>query len=602
MAGKPILLFLHGVGTGDEGGLWKTPLSAGLSRLGYPGLNEVSVVAPLYAHALRGTDDRVPLPPLTVKAPSGDEARRNRREFERRTGAVELALGRHQRGTGWFGANLVTGAALAQHHFIQANNYLNKPQIRAQVLRRVLRRLPQSGRLVIVGHSLGSVIAADLVRRLPVGLNVVGMATVGSPLAHPLFDVDRLGETLKEPPTNLGWWVNFWNSLDPVTMHRGVSSVFPWMIDFRIWSTALPEVHDAETYLSNDSVACAVGLALFGSRSKELAVIDAGLDIPLDYAETVAMMALRYGYLMKARLKGDQRDRFADALRQVQASTVELLRQRNAHEGRPLPAELARLAFDLSDSGSIAPEPRPIGHLSKDDAVVPLLSLAAVNVVHPFEISVSMETRRKAMGDLTVEMWLGSQIGADVFTAAEDARKILTGSGGTNWFRWVALGVGAAALVAATGGLALMAAPGAVGAAAITSALAAFGPGGMIGGLLTAGALVTAGGGGIALGVASSGTAAETVEALVGARLAAAILRKRQGIEQDPTTWESLVEAGIEVRREHARLEAISDESARSLKELRRKLDAIDRALNYLNDHGLGPNEPPSNGGNPTRD
>ena len=81
-----------------------------------------------------------------------------------------------------------------------------------------------------------------------------------------------------------------------------------------------------------------------------------------------------------------------------------------------------------------------------------------------------------------------------------------------------------------------MAAPGVAGAAAITSALAAFGPGGMIGGLLTAGTLVTAGGGGIAFGLASPGTTAETVEAVVGAQLAAALLRQRQGLEQDPTT------------------------------------------------------------------
>ncbi len=132
------------------------------------------------------------------------------------------------------GGDAVAAAALAQPYFSQASNYLTRPRIRAQVLLRILRRLPQLGRLVIVGHSLGSVIAADLVRRLPGGLDVVGMVTIGSPLANPRFAIDRLRDRLKEPPTNLGWWVNFWNAADPVTTHRGISSVFPWMVDFRI--------------------------------------------------------------------------------------------------------------------------------------------------------------------------------------------------------------------------------------------------------------------------------------------------------------------------------------------------------------------------------
>ena len=591
MPDKPILLLLHGVGPGHQGDEWKVALKDALIGLGYSDLGGVTVIAPKYAHALRGSDDNEPLPGVTVKAPSGEAARKNRRDFERRTGAVEVVLGRHNRGTGWIGGDVVAAAALAQPYFAQAINYLTKPRIRSQVLQRILLRLPQSGRLVIVGHSLGSVIAADLVRRLPTGLTVAGMVTVGSPLAHPKFAVDRLREALKEPPTNLGWWVNFWNAADPVTTHRGISSAFPWMVDFRIPTTAGPHCHDAEVYLADRAVAAAVGLALFGSLSKELVVVEAGMDLRLDYAETVALMALRYGYLTKARLEGDQHDRYADALRQVQASTVELVRQRNEREGRPMPTEIARLFFDLSDPESLAPEPRPISHLSKDDAVVPLLSIAAANVIRPFEISVHMDTRRKAMEDLTAEMWLGGQIGADVFAAADEARKAL-GSGGTNWFKWVALGVGVAALVAATGGLALVAAPGVAGAAAITSALAAFGPGGMIGGLLTAGTLVTAGGGGIAFGLASPGTTAETVEAVVGAQLAAAILRKRQGLEQDPNIWSSLIETEIAVRREHARLVAISDESAPSLKELQRKLVVIDRALTYLNKHGLGLTEP----------
>lgn len=594
MPSRPILLFLHGVGT-RQSDHWRGALEEALTALDYPGLDAARVIAPKYPNTLRGADDDDPLPELTVKTPSGDAARKNRRDFERRMAAVEVMLGRNDRGDGWFGGDAVVDAVVsAPLVFDRAKHYISNRQIRAQVLNRVLRRLPQSGRLVIVGHSLGSVIAADLVRRLPQDLKVVGMVTIGSPLAHSRFNVDKLRATLKEPPTNLGWWVNFWNVTDPVTTHRGVSSAFPWMIDHRIQTDLGPHVHDAETYLANEDVAEAIGFALFGSRSKELAVQDRGVDIRLDYVETLALMALRYGYLTKSRLEADQQDRYAEALRQVQASTVDLIRKRNDLEDRRMPLAIARLAVDVSDPNSQAPEPTSISHLSREEAVTPLVTLATSNIIRPFEIAVSKETQRDAMAHLTLDMGLGSQVGVDVIRASERAQKVLSG-GGMNWLKWAAIGLGAAALIAATGGLVLAAAPGLVGAAAITSALAAFGPGGMIGGLLTAGTLLSAGGGGIAVGLASPGTSAETVEAVVASQLTAAILRELQGVEQDPTTWNNLVQTRIEVQRQQTRLQPLCDESAPVLKDFERKLDALDRALDYLSDHHLVPGDASKN-------
>ena len=592
MSNEPILLFLHGVGDGNQDGDWMVGLTEILVRLGYPDLDRVRVIAPKYAHSLVGSDDDDPLPGLTIKQPLREAAKKNRRDFERRIGAIEFRLGRHDRGNGRWGGDAVINLAVGLPPFIQARNYMKNPQIRAQVLNRILKTLPESGQLVIIGHSLGSVIAADLVRRLPVGLDVAGMLTIGSPLANGNFDVDKLRETLKEPPTNLAWWVNFWNGHDPVAAHRGVSSVFPWMIDFRIQTRVSARVHDAAEYLTNEAVAAAIGFALFGSRSTELANINKGFDIPLDDPELLALLALRYAHLMKMRLEGDQQDRFAGALRQVQAAVVDDIRTRNASEGRKMPSAVARLAFDLSDPHATVPEPLPSSHIAKDESVVLLTILAAENVIRPFEISISKDKWQDAMEDLTAEMGLGSQYGADVFTAAKRAQEAL--SGGVNWMKWGALGAGAAAIVVATGGLALAAGAGLAGAAVITSALASFGPGGMIGGLITAGTLVTAGGGGIAFSLASPGTTAETLEAVVERRLAAAILRQLQHLDSDPVLWRILVETEIEVRREHERLDEFSDESAPALKELKRKIDAIERALQYLRDNGLEPGVPPS--------
>lgn len=95
------------------------------------------------------------------------------------------------------------------------------------MLNLILARVPSNGDIVLVGHSLGSVIAADLLRRLPAEVRVTGFITIGSPLAHGSVNVDKLRDVLQEPPANLGWWVNFWNFGDPVSSHRGLSSVFP---------------------------------------------------------------------------------------------------------------------------------------------------------------------------------------------------------------------------------------------------------------------------------------------------------------------------------------------------------------------------------------
>lgn len=589
MSNAPVLLFLHGVGDGNRDGAWLTGLSAALARLGYPQVDPERVIAPRYAHALRGSDESLRLPPVTVKPPARDKVRQNRRDFERRTAALEFRLGRHHPGRGWSGGELIVNGAATLPGFLQVRKYLGEADVRAQVLQLILNKLPESGQIVIIGHSLGSVIAADLVQRLPMGLDVVGMVTIGSPLASGRFEVEKLRESLQEPPTNLAWWANFWNAWDPVAAHRGLSSVFNWMLDFRIATGVNRNVHDAEAYLSHDAVAEAVGFALFGSRSTEIVKVDPGVNIPLDPSELTAVVALRYAHLLRLSLDGEQGSRFAGALRQVQAAAVDEIRQRNREAGRPLPSEVARLAFDASDPQADVPTPLPSRLLSKEDAVTLLTVLASENVIRPFEINVDRAKWLEAMRELTAEMGLGSQYGAHVFVAAKKAQDVLSGGPIVNWKKWGALGAGAVALVLATGGLALAAAPGVAGAALITSALAGFGPGGMIGGLLTAGTLVGAGGGGIAFSLASPGTSAETVEAVVQRRLAAAILRNHEGLEPDVALWGILAENEIAFRREYERLDEFSDEKAQGVKEIKKKLETIERAMKYLSENGLEP-------------
>lgn len=601
MAEEPSLLFLHGVGTGDLDNKWQTHLSAALVHAGFPPLDGVETSAPKYSDLLQGTDEDLKVPKITISDWSSKEAKSQRRAFEHRIAAMEYRLRHHAEGNGGVIADTVVDLALGNPYFTQAQNYLSTPNVRASVLTRVLDNIPQSGPIVIVGHSLGSVIAVDLLRRLPEAVRVMGLVTIGSPLANGHFQVDKLTDVLQEPPRNLEWWVNFWSNTDPVAALRGVSSAFPWMLDVRVKTPLLPtQAHYAEHYLSDDLVAKAVGFGLFGSQSKDLVAADKGIDIALDGVEIMAIVALRYAHLIKRQLKGDQLSRYSGALRRVQAALIEDIKVRKRAQNRPIPEQIMALGFDFTNPDAEAPEPRPGHHFSGEDAVATVIALAAENLIRPYEISVKDDVRRTALKELTAEMGLGSHYGDKVFTALDAAAKVLSPvSRKTQLLKWGSLGAGAVAIVAATGGLALAAAPGLAGAAVITSALASFGPGGMIGGLLTAGTLVSAGGGGIAVGMMSPGTSAESMEAVVHYQLAVVILRKLKGYEQDPTIWMDLTLAERKLRRELERVDEFSDEQAPSVTELKRKLSSVEKALTYLTDNELKPAGPAEGSGEP---
>lgn len=588
MVDRPILLFLHGVGKGDKERRWQNQLEETLERLGYPGLTEVDVIAPVYAHALRGADEHIDLPTVTVPSLSKKAAQAHRREFERRIGALEFRLGRLRTGRGWIGANAVIDVAMALPVFKSVPNYLTNDEIRAQVLRRILDALPESGRVVIVAHSLGSVIGADLLRYLPRGLQVSGFVTIGSPLGHGAIDTAGLKAALDDPPVNVDWWVNFWTWGDPVAAHRGLSSVFPWLLDFHVTSKVNLQVHSAVTYLAAPIVGEAVGYGLFGARSGELVPVAEGNEAEPDEVEVLALLGLRYAHLIRARLDGDVRDRFEGALRVVHATAVGEVLSRNEVMGRATPKVFARLAFDLADPAATVPEPDAARLISREEALAPLIAIATQNVLNPFEIKVPAKVRQAALSDLTAEMGLTSATADKVLDAIAEAQGALKDKGTGDLVRWGAIGAGVVAIVVATGGLALAAAPGVAGAAALTSALAAFGPGGMIGGLVSAGALVSAGGGGIGLGLANPGTSAESVETILVAQVALVVLRRTYGIDgsehgyPNNGVWRELAETERQLRRERERIDEYSDPSAAYLKELDRKLVVITRALGYL--------------------
>ncbi|WP_431503634.1 hypothetical protein [Nocardioides sp.] len=582
------LLYLHGVGNGDPRDAWRRALDRSLQDAGYPGLDEVEVIAPKYPDVLRtGENDRsgvgrdAKIPPITVPRLSAEEQRHVRRRVERATAELEEILGAPVPASPVGVTD--SFAPIVLRVLRQAHNYVTKPEIRARTLHTVLDGLPEEGEIVIVGHSLGSIIAIDLLRRLPPKLTVRGLVTIGSPAAHPNLheDSDRL--EMKAPLDHVGWWVNVWSNGDAVTGLRGIWRHFPWALDLQV---GLGLDHRTTTYLRARPVADAIGRGLFGPLSKEVATVEGTPDVALNSLEVRLALWLAYAQFLRDHLKGATQERFGAALRVVQHEVLERLIENYQNDDVRIPQQLLDLRVPptvppLGGPGERnLPRPQPLTQLSKEEAVLALVALATANPVRPYEIDVPDDVRRQAFHDLTVWMGLGGGLGENLHIAMQSASKAVYPV--DQWKLWVGIGIGAAVLVAGPIGLALAAPAGLAGGAAIIGALSAFGPGGMVGGLVTAGAITTTGAGTIAATLVQSSSSAEDVEVTVIQLLTSAILRAREGLEQDLGVWLAMSEIQRQTGREVARLAAYSDEKSPGVEALRRKARAAERAMAYM--------------------
>jgi hypothetical protein len=375
----PTLVYLHGIGA-EHDDAWRDVVSAALVEAGYPGLDGVDCRAPKYPNTLRyPSDERHDLPPQTAWPVSRSERDDLRWHVERATADLERALGTHA--AGW--AVPLTGEAVPAVMKVipQARRYLEDEATRANTLHRVLAELPASGPIVLLAHSLGTVIAADLLTRLPTGIEVVGVITVGSPAG--LLGVhrgsDRL-EVLREPQPQVAWWLNVWGGADPVTGLRGISQRFPWVLDI-----LLPGVrHPMENYLGSATIACALGRALFGSLDQELSLAESLPEPDIDDVALNAYLLLTYAYFVAEHLPNKQQARFRGALGVVRSDLT------------------ARLG--LTDTGQ-PPDPARLRTLSKSSALMPLLGVAMTNPIAPYDSAISPAARREALHDLAV--WIG---------------------------------------------------------------------------------------------------------------------------------------------------------------------------------------------------
>lgn len=114
------------------------------------------------------------------------------------------------------------GKGIANIFLSQASAYLHKPGLKEKiddlVMTQIIDGLPKDENIIIVSHSLGTIVAYDLMRRLRHQVKVKLLLTAGSPLGIEIVK-RRLGSPLICLP-NVDKWVNVSDSEDFVALEK----------------------------------------------------------------------------------------------------------------------------------------------------------------------------------------------------------------------------------------------------------------------------------------------------------------------------------------------------------------------------------------------
>lgn len=244
MAADPLVIYLHGVGGPRPG--WAEDLLAEVAVA--PDLRDgIRVIAPHYVAALDQDTDESASPNAGTRTRSRHRAKADdRRAYLQRQQRLADRVARCPdvvpTGMAW-PAILprpsrwpISGVLDSPARFIagldQARSYVREPSVRRAVLdcvhASIDRALRQSaGPVVLIGHSLGAVIAVDLLDEFDADISL--LVTLGAPLGH----ADIAERILREDIDvgRLGAWLNVVHLLDPVPLGRGVSGLFPAAVD-----------------------------------------------------------------------------------------------------------------------------------------------------------------------------------------------------------------------------------------------------------------------------------------------------------------------------------------------------------------------------------
>lgn len=580
------IVFLHGVGDGDHDRNWLSGLNQGLESAGIGAVSEDEVISPNYSTFLNLTGIKLKHPAVTYKV-KDDQS--DRRAFVRRQSRIERLLENADLADG-FGFKKIPDAAMGPLQYVGINapqlkqvyNYMTDEGLRAAVLSHILGTLPRQGEIILIGHSLGSIIAIDLVDHLPEKLHVSRFITIGSPGSAQILHEKHERILKRFPYARVDDWTNLFNPKDPVTAGRGLASVFPGAQDFRIdipYSADNRIAHNAKQYLAHPAVGMLIADALHPPA--DVPVTGSEVAVRLEDSDFDALFTLTFGLCVAAKIsKKETAARYGDALKVLGDEYVDAVRQRLSM-GSSLPIEVEAL--------SRGEAPQFPDRLSLDEAVRRVVVAAFANVVQPYEIEIG-SAPLDAIPSFFSSIGHTSGYGEIVREAIVEVQKVLNGGGGFTFpaGRFALAAAGVALIAAGPIGIATMGT--AAGAAAITSGLAAFGPGGMVGGLAllsglaSTGAMVTT----AAATVKSGDTTVTSDPATLALHIATSYALKKVGERPDPHLWAKLTAAEGFVSDRINKLSEFSDPKSPNLVQLVQTRTIVNRLMTFTHDAGMG--------------
>lgn len=579
------IVFLHGIGDGDPERGWLTGLNRRLAQLGHPPVADNLVIAPRYSDLLKTDGVAAKMPPVTYQAQ--DEAAR-RQVFARRQAAVQRRIG-VDGSVRTFGFNHVPEPLLhpltdfavdnlALLNLRQVRRYVKSDGLRGAVLTRVLEHLPHHGEVLVIGHSLGSVIAIDLLDHLPPDLRVRRFITVGSPAHSPVLHEGSERLLKRFPYGRVDDWSNFLDTRDVVTGGRGLAWVFPAAQDFSVDNGAS---HAASAYLGHPAVAGLAAHLLYPSHDLVPTYGTVAVRMTDNEASVLLMLHFAEAVRRKVRDKGTA-ERYREACTLVRDDICGQIRREALATGAPVATEVLELL-----AGGLPHLPH---RWELHESVQELTVLALTNIVEPFDIDTG-NAPRDALADVAVEMGFPRTVGVTIGKAIEEVQAAISRRGGPPWGRFVTAAVGLSVLAAGPVGLMAAVPTTLAGAAAITSGLAAFGPGGMLGGLAMLGGLT---GTGAALTAAAAARGSGGAVPLNDAtqlvlRVATEYARKLLDLPTDDGLWHSLAGAETQFSAQINRLESFSDARSIQLAKIKEARTIVSRLMLFLLAKGMAP-------------
>lgn len=282
------LVFLHGRSQQGKDPVklrreWAAGLNQGLVRAGLPPLDPEDVWFPFYGDRLARSLTAHEAVPRIVEAPTATAAEVVAPSTPSAHAVYEEILGEaaakwylppeSQLATERFGGDLV-GALQRQLSWLAARSdldawaialifrdvaaYLDDRPVREEVLECVLETMPDSGEVVLVTHSLGTVVGLDLTTRLSPGVSLVHLTTAGSPLG--LDSVySRLLVGGPKRPEKVADWLNVWCPTDAVSIGCPLGDDWADGLTDLAVVNARDRAHNIGEYLSHTEVARSIG-------------------------------------------------------------------------------------------------------------------------------------------------------------------------------------------------------------------------------------------------------------------------------------------------------------------------------------------------------